>query len=435
LGRDAYSSWNRVPVFHDQATVKLRDRDAPLPRLSRPFIAYGNGRSYGDVCLNEGGYLLDTRGLDKFISFDRDAGRLCCEAGVLLSDILDLVVPQGWFLPVTPGTRYITLGGAIANDVHGKNHHVAGSFGQHVRRLALRRSDGELIICGPDVNPEWFGATVGGLGLTGIILWAEIDLIPIESDMMAVRTERFRHLDEFWALSEVEDDTWPYTVAWVDCMSATGRGSIRGAYFSGRHATVRSGRNRSPRRSWRLAIDPPFSLIGTTSARLFNAAYFLRAGAAREGLAHYREYFYPLDGVRDWNRVYGPKGFFQYQCVLPFPDARVVLASILQRIAASGEACFLAVLKTFGGSSPVGLLSFPRPGVTLAVDFPNRGRSTLRLLEDLDALVSEASGALYPAKDARMPAGMFRQGFPQLDQFVRHVDPMASSSFWRRVGN
>jgi FAD/FMN-containing dehydrogenase len=208
----AVTAWNRWPVFRDQKVVRLHDRAAMLPQAGRPCIAHGNGRSYSDVCLNDGGVLLDTRGLDRFIGFDRDTGVICCEAGVLFADIVRLAVPQGWFLPVTPGTLQVTVGGAIANDVHGKNHHVAGSFGRHVTRLALRRSDGEVKICSPSAEPAWFAATVGGLGLTGVILWAEIQLMALASEQMELQSTRFGSLEDFWAINEEAMGRWTYII-------------------------------------------------------------------------------------------------------------------------------------------------------------------------------------------------------------------------------
>ena len=259
--RPAVTAWNRWPVFRDQTVIRLYDRDAPLPQPGKPCVAHGNGRSYSDVCLNDGGCLLDTRALDRFISFDRDTGRVCCEAGVLLADVVRLAVPQGWFLPVTPGTLQVTVGGAIANDVHGKNHHVAGSFGRHVRKLALRRSDGELKICCRDVEPSWFAATVGGLGLTGIILWAEIQLLAIEGEQMELQSTRFECLDDFWAINDEATGRWPYTVAWIDCLSQSRRGLGRGWLHCGRHArAIPRGADR-PGASRRIPFEPPVSLV------------------------------------------------------------------------------------------------------------------------------------------------------------------------------
>ena len=430
--RSPITAWNRWPVFTDQEVIGLFDRDAPLPRLGKPCIARGNGRSYSDVCLNDGGVLLETRGLDHFLSFDPAAGTLCCEAGVLLADIVKIAVPHGWFLPVTPGTLLVSVGGAIANDVHGKNHHVAGSFGRHVRRLALRRSDGEVRICGPDILAESFAATVGGLGLTGLILWAELQLLSIDGPQMELESRRFASLDEFWDINASATRKWPYTVAWIDCLAHSRGGRGRGWLHCAQHAPASAPATVRPAEPRRVLVEPPFSLVNGVSARIFNALYFRAShGASRTG--HFEPYFYPLDRIRDWNRLYGARGFLQYQCVLPPASARTALRTLLDRIAGSGEPAFLGVLKTFGDFIPTGLLSFARAGATLAVDFPLRGERTFRLLRDLDSVVEEAGGALYPAKDARMPARMFRIGFPRAEEFGRQVDPMMSSSFWRRV--
>lgn len=429
---ETVTSWNRWPVFRDQTVIRLYDRAASLPQSGRPCIAHGNGRSYSDVCLNDGGVLLDTRGLDRFIGFDPGAGVICCEAGVLLADIVRLAVPQGWFLPVTPGTLQVTVGGAIANDVHGKNHHVAGSFGRHVRRLGLRRSDGELKTCGPDDEPAWFAATVGGLGLTGVILWAEIQLIAIASEQMELQSTRFGSLEEFWAINDEATGRWTYTVAWIDCLARSRGKPGRGWLHCGRHAAAPARGVDRPDRSRRVLVEPPLSLVNRASARLFNALYYRSPRAAAVG-GHFQPFFYPLDRLGDWNRLYGPRGFLQYQCVLPPANARQALPMILARIGASRETAFLGVLKTFGDFPAAGLLSFPRAGATLAVDFPHRGERSLRLFRDLDRIVHEAGGALYPAKDARMPATMFRAGFARMEEFTRYVDPMMSSSFWRRV--
>jgi FAD/FMN-containing dehydrogenase len=430
--RQDVTSWNRWPVYREQVVVRLHDRAAALPDAGGHCIARGNGRSYSDVCLNEGGTLLDTRGLDHFIGFDRDTGVIRCEAGVLLADIVRLAVPQGWFLPVTPGTLQVTVGGAIANDVHGKNHHVAGSFGRHVLRLALRRSDGEVKTCGPSVEPDWFAATVGGLGLTGVILWAEIQLLAIASEQMELQSTRFASLEDFWAINDEATGRWTYTVAWLDCLARPRGKPGRGWLHCGRHAARSVQAVGRPGPSRHVRFEPPVSLVNRASARVFNALYYhTRRDAAAAG--HFQPFFYPLDRIADWNRLYGPRGFLQYQCVLPPSNARQALPLILGRIAASREAAFLGVLKTFGEFPAAGLLSFARAGATLAVDFPPRGERTLRLFRDLDRIVHDAGGALYPAKDARMPAAMFRAGYPRMEEFMRYVDPAMSSSFWRRV--
>ena len=428
-------SWGRIPRAIPAATARLTDRFAGLRHIEprdKPLLVYGNGRSYGDVCLNEGGTLLLSRGLDRFISFDRDAGYLRCESGVLLSEILALVVPYGWFLPVTPGTSHVTVGGAIANDVHGKNHHVEGSFGCHVRALELVRSDGERLVCSPEHNREWFAATVGGLGLTGLVTWAELRLKRINNPWMVTETKRFGSLDEFWEINAVYESAWPYTVAWVDCL-AGGRRRGRGVFMAGRHAPPGGRPCPERKHNRRIPMTPPFSLVNSVSLRLFNKVYYQLAGRERVVIRHYGGFFYPLDSISEWNRIYGRRGFFQYQCVLPAEVQRDGMTELLRRIARSGQGSFLAVLKTFGEHEPPGMLSFCRPGATLALDFPNRGKATLRLFGELDAVVREAGGALYPAKDARMSPDMFEIGYSRLDEFSKYVDQGFSSSFWRRM--
>lgn len=427
-------SWNRWPRVEHRKVLAVNDRAAPLPIGEGTLLAHGNGRSYGDVCLNEAGCLLMTRGLDRFMAFDRITGRLQCEAGVLLKDVLDLVVPQGWFLPVTPGTRFVTVGGAIANDVHGKNHHAAGTFGHHVCRLELHRSDGQRILCGPHENGDWFAATVGGLGLTGLITWAELQLKPIVNPYMWVETRRFSNLAEFWSINAEAEHGWPYTVAWIDCLSGD-NGHVRGIYSAGNHAPPQAGLPCFKETARRVPFSPPFSLVNAVTLRAFNALYYRQPIQTGPQLTHYVPYFYPLDGVLEWNRIYGRRGFFQYQCVLPPETMKDGIAELLHRIGRSGQGSFLAVLKTFGNKPSIGMLSFPRPGATLALDFPNLGDPTQRLFRELDAVVMDAGGALYPAKDARMPPDMFHSGYPQLQAFKGFIDPAFSSSFWRRVNS
>ncbi len=268
-----YHSWGRYPQA-EQSAVVLHWRTLPLPipiDSRRTFLPFGNGRSYGDVCLNSEGTLLDARGLDRFISFDSAEGILRCESGILLGEILALTVPRGWFLPVVPGTRFVTIGGAIANDIHGKNHHSAGTFGCHVRCLELLRSDGQRLRCSPSENPDWFRATVGGLGLTGLILWAEIALKRIDNPMMEVETIRYGQLDDFFELSMESDKKYEYTVAWVDSM-ARGKHLGRGHFIRANHAAPGIKQLSAPRYQASMAVDLPFSLVNRTSARMFNSS-------------------------------------------------------------------------------------------------------------------------------------------------------------------
>lgn len=434
----AYESWGRYPRA-SQEVLKLVHRVASLDHVpkDRSWLPYGNGRSYGDSCLNDGGLLLHTRGLDRFASFDTATGLLRCQSGVLLSEILEFAVPRGWLLCVTPGTQFATVGGAIANDVHGKNHHVKGTFGRHVLKFELLRSDGSRRICSLEQNTDLFRATIGGLGLTGLIQWAEFKLRPIASPLLRSETIKFTSIDEFFHLSSESDRTYEYTVAWLDCLSG-GRGSARGHFIRGVHANANEGDLAAarPPRALSVPFDLPFSLINGSSLRWFNALYYHRQFEhSRERVVHYQSFFYPLDAISQWNRIYGRKGFMQFQCVVPDASARDGLREMLREIAASGQGSFLAVLKRFGDVPSPGMLSFPRPGVTLALDFPNVGAATFGLLGRLEAITMAAGGALYPAKDARMSGSAFRRSYPSLQEFSKHVDPQFSSSFWRRVCN
>ncbi|HPE79091.1 MAG TPA: FAD-binding oxidoreductase [Gammaproteobacteria bacterium] len=431
-----YQSWGRYPKV-DQEVRRLYWRNEPLPTASPrngTFLPFGNGRSYGDVCLNDGGTLLDCRHLDRFIHFDAETGILCCEAGVLLSEILRLTLAAGWFLPVTPGTRFVTVGGAIANDVHGKNHHLAGTFGEHVRSLELLRSDGTRIQCSPRENTGFFRATIGGLGLTGVITRAEIQLHPVNNAFIDQEVIRYSNLAEFFSLARESEARFEHTVAWIDCL-ARGERLGRGLFIRGNHANAAEGMTAKPsERCLTFPVDPPFPLINRLTLKLFNALYYHRQRSdCTRSLVHYRPFFYPLDAVNRWNRVYGSKGFFQYQCVVPTGHMEGAMHEILDRISKAGVGSFLAVLKLFGDRASPGLLSFPLPGATLALDFPNDGQGTLRLLDQLDKVTRSAGGRINPSKDARMQPDDFQKGFPNWNMMDEYIDPNISSSFWRRV--
>jgi FAD/FMN-containing dehydrogenase len=410
--------------------VELTDRDTVAASLARgPGIAYGMGRSYGDACLNPGGVLWRTTGLDRLISFDPATGRLVCEAGVVLRDIQKLMIPRGWSLPVVPGTQFVTLGGAIANDVHGKNHHVVGSFGEHVRRLRLVRSDGERIECGPELRPDLFAATVAGLGLTGLIVEVELQLRPSSGPWLEAETVSFSGLPDFFALSDESEAGWEHTVAWIDCTSGS---DLRGLFIRARPATGRTGKPWRER-SRRVPFTTPVSMVNRLSLKPLNALYHA-LGRRRTGVqvVHYEPFLYPLDSVLEWNRLYGPMGFFQYQSVVPRAAGLEATRDMLDAIARSGEGSFLAVLKTFGERPPAGLLSFPREGVTLALDF-RHSRVLPQLFTRLDDIVRAAGGRLYPAKDARMPRALYEETYPNLAAFAAHRDPGMSSGMSRRL--
>jgi len=427
------SSWGNL-IRSSSVVYGLRSRYDAFPAIpvGATILPYGNGRSYGDSCLNPGGALLLTRSLDRFIAFDRDAGLITCEAGILLADILQLAVPAGWFLAVVPGTSAVTVGGAIANDVHGKNHHRAGTFGRHVRQFELLRSDGQRLTCSPETNTDFFGATIGGLGLTGLITCAQLQLRRIPGTGMDLEIIRFANLDEFFRLSEVSDQNFEYTVAWIDCLSR-GRSLGRGLFQRANHSASLMGHAKAPMGHLAMPFMAPFSLVNTATLRLFNFLYYHRPGIRRRRREHFQSFFFPLDSVANWNRLYGPRGFYQYQCVIPGQAGPEMTAQLLEKIARSGQGSFLAVLKQFGSLTSPGMLSFPRCGVTLALDFPNTGPRIERLFTQLDEIVAAAGGRLYPAKDARMPAELFRNTYPRWGEFEHYVDPAFSSGFWRRV--
>lgn len=415
-------SWGRNPQVAQEA-VSLAWADDPLPS-GTPVLAYGLGRSYGDSCLNADGPVLLTRALRRFIAFDPEAGVLRAEAGTTLGEVTELVLGKGWLPPVLPGTRFVTLGGAVANDIHGKNHHRAGAFGRHVRALGLRRSDGSDSTLQP--GDPLFEATVAGLGLTGLITWVEIQLERVASGWVRAEGVRFRSLEELETLDDASRDTHAHTVAWVDGL-ARGASLGRGVYFRG---NVAEGPSRLPRRPSPIAIplQAPEFLLSPSLLRTFNSLYdHLPRWRSRTSVW---KFFHPLDSLGSWNRLYGRRGFFQHQSVVPdLEGVRALLALTSTR----GQGSFLSVLKRFGSLSSPGMLSFPRPGWTLALDIPNRGEETLACLEEMDAVVRTHGGAIYPAKDARMSGETFRLGYPRLDAFATFIDPAFRSRFWQRV--
>jgi FAD/FMN-containing dehydrogenase len=397
------------------------------------LLPYGNGRSYGDSCLNINGITLDTRSLNHLISFDPKTYFLRCEAGVLIASLLSNFVPKGWFVHVTPGTKFITIGGAIANDVHGKNHHRCGSFANHVNCLALLRSNGETIICSRQQNPDLFFATIGGLGLTGLIVWADIRLMPITSRYLQVETTRFDTLEQFFELSTTSELKYEYTVAWLDCASKNlmGRGIFMRANHSSSSPKIQKEASDS---NAKIPFNLPGFLVNNITSKLFNSIYFNKhPSGIVEHIQDFDAFFYPLDKLKNWNRIYGKKGLFQYQCVVPIEKGKRYIELILEEVEKSGIVSSLAVLKVFGEIESKGLMSFPRQGVTLAMDFPNRGTTVLSLFDRLDNIVADAGGAVYPAKDARMSPEHFKTFFPDVDKFKEFIDPVFSSTFWRRV--
>jgi decaprenylphospho-beta-D-ribofuranose 2-oxidase len=420
------SGWGRFPQI-DCDVMSMRDRQDALDAVrSQPsLITRGNGRSYGDAALNATS-VLSTLKSDRILAFDTTTGTIRCEAGLILSDLLDFAVPRGFFPPVTPGTRFVTLGGMIASDVHGKNHHAAGTFGRHVESLNLLTADGIVHLCSRTENADLLRATCGGMGLTGTILDATFRLLPIETAAIRQEVAIAADIVETMALCE-SSANWTYTVAWIDCL-ARGARLGRSVIFKGEHASRDEVGDASlavpRRRTKRVPVDFPGFALNKWSVRAFNELYYRRS---KPGVSFpdYETFFYPLDAIHDWNRIYGGAGFTQYQCVVPVADSAVAIRRILQSVSEAGLGSFLAVLKLFGRGDD-GLLSFPMEGYTLTLDFPANSR-TFNLLLRLDAILAEYGGRLYLAKDVRGSADMMRRGYPNLDAFraIREIhDPM-----------
>ena len=430
------SGWGRYPVI-DCRTARLRRREDLCDLLGRgpTLIARGNGRSYGDAAVNPD-LTVSMLAMDRIWAFDDETGLLTCEAGVLLADILRTFAPRGWFPPVVPGTRFVTVGGMIAADVHGKNHHRDGTFGVHVESLTLALANGQLRRCSATENVGLFRATIGGMGLTGVILSASFRLRRIETTYVLQETLAARDLDTVMALFEESRD-WPYSVAWIDCLaqgSALGRALLRrGRPLDRRSLPARLARNPlSPRPAGRLTVplDAPPALLNRVPVRLFNELYY-RLGRARGRMRpmHFEPFFFPLDRIAAWNRLYGRNGFVQYQCVLPKRESQAGIAALLARVAAAGQGSFLAVLKLLGPGRG-GLLSFPMEGYTLALDFPLRA-GTLPLLDALDTITHAHGGRVYLAKDACCAPELIRRGYPEWTTFraARAAADSAATTF------
>jgi FAD/FMN-containing dehydrogenase len=427
-------SWGRVPdAPQTPHAVHWRDELGrvvdDVVRAHGTTLPFGNGRSYGDSCLAASDHVVQTKALDRVIDDEWKIGIIRAESGITLGEILALAIPRGWFLPVAPGTQFATFGGAIANDVHGKNHHVRGTFGNHVRRFGLRRHGREAVTCSPTEQPELFAATIGGLGLTGIIDWAEIKLMPIRSTFIDGTAMRFDSLTEFFVLSRELDPHHEYSAAWIDCLSKAGRGVL----MVGNHAT---GGDLQPSRRGKpqVPLTPRWSLINKLTLRVFNEVYWRAHRSERGSLwVDYEPFLFPLDRVLNWNRIYGRKGFQQYQCVIPEDAAEPAMSELIAATAKAGQGSCLAVLKRCGATASPGLLSFPMPGTSLALDFPQSASLERDLFPRLDAIVRDARGRLYPAKDAHMTGADFRRAYPAWEKVEALRDPALNSRFWQRV--
>lgn len=411
------SGWGRRPVRPGRVG---RPERLALPDGEAPVLPRGLGRAYGDAAVPAapGGLVIETTRADRILAFDPETGRLRCEAGFSLAELLRVFVPRGWFPPVTPGTKFVTVGACVACDVHGKNHHRDGSFGMFVDRLKLISADGREVVCGPSMERELFLATVGGMGLTGLIVEVTLRLRRIEAPWIVLETEGVGGLPAMLDGLRRSAADWPYTVGWIDCFAraaALGRGIL----MRGRHASREEagGRVMSPPRRRRVPMDAPEWLLSPWLMRGFNRAYSWSHGSRlQRRLVSYDDFFYPLDAVGDWNRLYGRRGFLQFQCVVPRAAGAAPVAALLDRLAAAGAASFLAVIKDCGPASEA-YLSFPMEGITLALDLPYHGPRTEVLVHELNALVIAAGGRVYLAKDAVTRAEDFALMMPRLGEW------------------
>lgn len=423
------TNWGNFPVVEkemksEDSLQKIKD----FVLSHKEVIARGNGRCYGDASLGEN--IFSTKRLNKFIGFDKIEGVLECEAGVLLSDILEISVPQGYFLNVTPGTKFVSVGGAIASDVHGKNHHSEGCFSEYVLEFKLMKENAEVITCSREENTEDFWATVGGMGLTGIILSAKIKLKNIETAYIRQESIKADNLDEIFQLFE-ESEGWLYNVAWIDCLQK-GENIGRSILMRGYHALreeLPPKLHKNPLKNPRKIMPTipfyfPSWVLNSFTIKIFNWLYYNKqTKKSEEGFVHYEPFFYPLDVINEWNKIYGKKGFIQYQMVIPKEKGKEGMRKILETIADSGNGSFLAVLKLFGKNNPKAYNSFPMEGYTLALDFKVNNKLKY-LVEELDKIVEEFGGRIYLTKDS--------MSNPKLTNYLRNVDSPKFVSLQRK---
>ena len=428
-----YSNFNNYPKVSHKGIIPFYSSVDKIDfnNCEGYVLPYGLGKSYGDVCLNPDNYLIDCSFMNKFISFSEETGVLEAESGVTLNDILQIFVPKGYFLPVTPGTKFITLGGAIANDVHGKNHHKLGSFGNHILEIEILKTDGQKILCSKEFNYDLFKSTIGGLGLTGIITKAKLKLFKIGSVFLNTEYIKFNSFEEFFEINSYSEQEYEYTVAWVNA-SQIGKGIyIRGNFLN-------ENENNEIKLYLKKKLNIPINLplINSISINIFN---FLNQNKQLKKISkkinYFDKFFYPLDNIYNWNRLYGKNGFLQYQFVIPLENSLSKIKEIFKIIKENNLKSFLSVLKTFGNIKSVGILSFPIQGLTLAIDFKISNYKLFETLDILDKIVLEAGGRIYPAKDCRMKGEVFFSSYNIDQNFLNNIDIKISSGFWRRINN
>ena len=438
--RRSLTGWGRTnPSTAELCEVPAHEAASVLKEATdRGALVRGLGRSYGDAAQNSGGLVLRLLGSAHHAVLDPDTATVSVPAGVSIDELLRVIVPRGFFVPVTPGTRFVTIGGAIASDIHGKNHHVEGSFGNHVRSLTLLLADGSTVVVSPRERPDVFWATVGGMGLTGAILEATISLLPISTSRMSVDTTRIADLDALFAAMSEGDDAYRYSVAWIDLV-AKGNSLGRSVLSRGDHATLDQLDAKQvsvplaygPRQIVSVPpLVPAMGVLNHATVAAFNEVWFRKAPRHRvQEIQSIGAFFHPLDMVGKWNRLYGAKGMVQYQFVVPF-GAEEAMRTVIERLSASGAASFLAVLKRFGAAN-IAPLSFPTAGWTLALDVPGASHGLGDLLHGLDRVVLDAGGRHYFAKDAHTTAEAIRRGYPRLGEWRTIRDGVDPHGLWR----
>ena len=405
------TGWGGYPKQETQVLTPVSPSDMQSQTQTQlSLITRGMGRSYGDSA--NASVVLQTTYFDHFLAFDTNTGLLTAESGITLREILKVIVHQGWFLPVTPGTSYVTLGGAIASDVHGKNHHLAGAFGQHVKSMTLLLGTGDVVTASLEEHVDLFHATCGGMGLTGVILNASIQLIPIQSAFIAQKTIKVKSIEAACESFE-ENSTATYSVAWIDCL-ATGKSLGRSVLMLGEHADS-GGLDFTIKKPTTMPIYTPAALLNSTTMKAFNSAYWAKAKDNKTQTVSLMPYFYPLDAIEGWNKLYGKAGFLQYQFVLPKTNGVANMRKVLTQITQSGQGSFLAVLKQFGAEND-NMLSFPIEGYTLALDF-KMTIPAITLLHKLDSMVVDMGGRVYLTKDAVMQEVTFKSTYPKWEEF------------------
>lgn len=433
-----FLAWNRVHRPHQRVVVAPRDGDElhATATACGKVLPRGYGHSYGDSCLNDGYTLLDATGLNRVLAFDTECGVVHCEAGVSIGTIQALGEPFGWRLAVTPSTRHVSVGGAIAHDVHGRNHPAAGSFGRYVRGIEVLRSDGAAIACGPWEDTGLFRATIGGMGLTGLITNVEIQLRRAGSLFVDTETRPFTTMPAFLDLFDPAAAPHEYATAWVDLSR---RGRFRGLLELANDAAPLCGVlpqspvNAAKQGRRGLSRDFPRRLVSASTIRPFNSLYFQRGRWKLPRSIRFADFMYQLDALPGWNRLLGRDGFYQYHFVIPSASVRSGLPELIDRIQRSGNEPFLAIFKRYGLHESPGLMSFPIEGIGAAIDFVNKGSQTLALFEVLDDMVGEMGGRVYAAKDCALRPDSWKLMYPQWVEFQEFVDPHFSSSLWRRV--